>query len=199
MFCFECEQDTHHRKVMLFDQYPLAYIKAIKNKADASINEILHAALGKAIRDFCLHNDCPVIRKHGEKTRCRAGMTFGFPRDPDADINDACHNGWCVRRLKFRVHLRFVVSHFDDRRFRIAPGCCWRWTWAWDSKAAGTAWRTSRRGVGGCGKRPWYVSTAGRPPPLDVAERHAAPDAPPPRPPASSRCRTSSCRGSRSP
>ena len=84
------------KNYFIFDQYPLAYIKKIKNNAKATSNEILHTALSQGIHDFCHYSDCPIVKKDGENIRCRACTTFGFPSKPHVDINEACHNGWCV-------------------------------------------------------------------------------------------------------
>ncbi len=66
----------------------------MKDQANATVNEILHTALGQAIRSFCEHSDCQVIRKYGEKTRCRAALAVGFPSDPSEDLNEVIGNGW---------------------------------------------------------------------------------------------------------
>jgi hypothetical protein len=87
--------DSKNRKIICFDPYPIDYIKAIKNKAGASLSGVLNAAMGQAVYDFCHHSDCPEIQRHGERLLCRAYMIVGFPSEHE-DINVALHNGWCV-------------------------------------------------------------------------------------------------------
>ena len=86
-------KDTRRRKLIIFDQVPLNFVRDIKAKADISFNDVLVVALSQAIHDFCHYNDCPVIKKHGAKTCCRATMTYGFPSNHD-DLDDLLHNRW---------------------------------------------------------------------------------------------------------
>ena len=65
--------------MVVFEDIPLEFVKVIKDKANASLNDILMTALSQAIHDFCTHHSCPVIRQIGEKTLCRALMIVGFP------------------------------------------------------------------------------------------------------------------------
>jgi len=88
-------KDSHQRKTIIFDAIPLDFVKAIKNKANVSLNDVLLTALSQSIHDFCHHHDCPVIKILGDNARCRAAMTYGFPSEHD-DVDKAVHNGWCV-------------------------------------------------------------------------------------------------------
>ena len=69
-------------------------MKEIKNNACVTINDILTTALSQAIHHFCKHSDCQVLKNYGRKVRCRSLITFGFPSDQNADINDVVHNTW---------------------------------------------------------------------------------------------------------
>jgi hypothetical protein len=88
-------KDTRQRKMIIFDQVPLDFVRAIKTKADMSLNDVLVVALSQAIHDFCRYNDCQIFKKHGTKVNCRAIMTYGFPSNHD-DHDGILHNRWYV-------------------------------------------------------------------------------------------------------
>ena len=93
------------RKLIVFDEIPLDFVKKIKNKAKISLNDVLIVTLSQAIHDFCHYKECAVIKK-GRRVICKATMTFGIPRD-HPDLNEVLHNGW------YPLSLSLGVGHED--------------------------------------------------------------------------------------
>jgi hypothetical protein len=89
-----CQQvDNHNRKIIIFDPIPINFIKALKNAASVSLNDILLTALSQAIHDYCRQKECAVLQKRGEKIQCRAAVVFGFP-EQNMDKKTCIHNSW---------------------------------------------------------------------------------------------------------
>ena len=76
----------------MFDNIPLVYVKEIKNNVYVTINNILTTVFSQAIDHICKHSVYQISKKHGSKVRCRSLITFGFPSNQNADINDVVHN-----------------------------------------------------------------------------------------------------------
>jgi len=113
---------THNRKIVIFDNIPLAYVKEIKNSASVTVNDILTTALSQAIHHLCKDSDCQVLKKYGRKVRCRSLMTFGFPSDQNADINDAVENTWVVLSLNLGVgisNLRERLQYIKEQTVEL--------------------------------------------------------------------------------
>lgn len=79
--------DTRKQKIFIFDPIPLEFVRAIKNAAKCSLNDVLMSCLSQAIYDYCKQRKCPILEKYGENTLCRCSIAFGFP-------SDELHNGW---------------------------------------------------------------------------------------------------------
>ena len=54
------------------------------------------AALSQAMNDYCTRRDCPMLKKHGDKIRCKAMIVVGFP-------SGELHNGFCPVPLDLGV------------------------------------------------------------------------------------------------
>lgn len=93
----------------MFDNIPLAYEKEIKNNVCVTINNILTTMLSQAIDHFCKHSVYQISKTHGSKVKCRSLITFGFPSDQNADINDAVHNTWYEPRSLILMIIIIIV------------------------------------------------------------------------------------------
>uniref|UniRef100_A0A7S3Q980 O-acyltransferase WSD1 C-terminal domain-containing protein n=1 Tax=Chaetoceros debilis TaxID=122233 RepID=A0A7S3Q980_9STRA len=91
--------DSGNRKAFIFDPIPLPFLKEIKNAAECSLNDVLVAALSQAMNDYCTRRDCPMLKKHGDKIRCKAMLLVGFP-------SGELHNGWCPVPLDLGVGMK---------------------------------------------------------------------------------------------
>ena len=90
------------RKLVKFETMPLSFIKELKSKAEVSINDIMFAALGGAIRRMNVAQECEITEKKGKKDtsiQCRALMPVAFPR-PEEDNDDktkVMRNKWVFK------------------------------------------------------------------------------------------------------
>ena len=85
---------SHNRKIVLFPTFPLEFIKAIKNVANVSINDVLFTCLSQAIRDYLEELECPVLREQGANLLCRALIAAVLPRSIDTSTAETLQNKW---------------------------------------------------------------------------------------------------------
>jgi diacylglycerol O-acyltransferase / wax synthase len=105
-----------HRRAVVFPTVPLDFIKALKNAASVTINDVLMAAISQAISDYCAHHRCPVLateRPGKRKILCRALLPVAFPRPAEhmKDTDAALSNKWCF----FSTDLGLGVPDMLDR------------------------------------------------------------------------------------
>jgi hypothetical protein len=77
-----------------------------------SLNDILFAALGGAIRRYNVEHDCQVTEKRKKKVLCRALMPVAFPR-PQLDVNDkttVLRNKWVFVSADFGAGIDDAVD-----------------------------------------------------------------------------------------
>ena len=85
--------DNRHRKLAVFDTVPLDFIKAIKNAAEVSLNDVLLTTWSRAVHEYCAIQECPVLKEKGEKLLYRILMPFGFPHKNNDPVS-ALRNTW---------------------------------------------------------------------------------------------------------
>ncbi|CAB9515815.1 Putative diacyglycerol O-acyltransferase [Seminavis robusta] len=85
---------NHDREIVLFPTLPLDFVKAIKNAAKVSINDVLFTCLSQAIRDYLDEQDCPVIKEQGANLLCRALIAAVLPRTVSNAAVDTLKNKW---------------------------------------------------------------------------------------------------------
>ena len=90
--------DNRHRKLVVFDTVPLDFIKAIKNAAEVSLNDVLLTTWSRAVHEYCTIQKCPVLKEKGEKLLYRILMPFGFPHKNNDPVS-ALRNTWSVVQL----------------------------------------------------------------------------------------------------
>jgi WS/DGAT C-terminal domain len=85
---------SREREVVIFPTLPLDFVKAMKNAANVSINDVLFTCLSQAIRDYLDEQDCPVVRKRGADLLCRALIAAVLPRSVQNAATDTLKNKW---------------------------------------------------------------------------------------------------------
>jgi hypothetical protein len=74
---------------------PLDFIKALKNAANVTVNDVLFACLSQTIHDYLVEQECPVLKARGNKLQCRAFMIVGIPPlDEMKDKSLTLRNKW---------------------------------------------------------------------------------------------------------
>jgi len=73
---------TERRKVVYFPSVRLDIIKAIKNKAGTTLNDVMLAATSGAIKRYCQHFNDPLLST-AKMLQNRALMPFSFPRSAE--------------------------------------------------------------------------------------------------------------------
>lgn len=74
---------------------PLDFIKALKNAANVTVNDVLFACLSQTIHDYLVEQQCPVLKARGNKLQCRAFMIVGIPHlDEIKDKSLTLRNKW---------------------------------------------------------------------------------------------------------
>ena len=88
------------RKVLLFPNVPLDFVKQLKNAAPMpiTINDILMFAISQAIHEYCVAENDPVLKAKARALQCRALLPASLPRSK-AEVQDktlAMRNKWCM-------------------------------------------------------------------------------------------------------
>ena len=78
----------------MFPNLPLDFIKAIKNAAKVSINDVLFTCLSQAIRDYLEEQQCPVVKERGANLLCRALIAAVLPRRVRNPTSETLQNKW---------------------------------------------------------------------------------------------------------
>lgn len=91
---FQPKVHTHNREIVLFPTFPLDFIKAIKNAANVSINDVLFTCLSQAIRDYLEELECPVLKEQGANLLCRALIAAVLPRNTNTSTAETLQNKW---------------------------------------------------------------------------------------------------------
>lgn len=79
---------------MVFPTLPLDFVKAIKNAAKVSINDVLFTCLSQAIRDYLEEQECPVVKERGANLLCRALIAAVLPRPVRNAATETLQNKW---------------------------------------------------------------------------------------------------------
>lgn len=88
--------NLQNQSIVYLPNISLDYVKEIKNKANATINDIMLGALTGAIRRYCEKLNDPLM-KSNEELQMRALLPVSFPR-PESELNDTnrcLRNMWC--------------------------------------------------------------------------------------------------------
>lgn len=85
---------SHNREIVLFPTFPLEFIKAIKNAASVSINDVLFTCLSQAIRDYLEELECPILKEQGANLLCRALIAAVLPRPTGTSTAETLQNKW---------------------------------------------------------------------------------------------------------
>jgi hypothetical protein len=114
---------TRKRKPILFEPIPLDFAKKLKSAANVTLNDILFTCLSQAIHEYCKEQNCPVLRKKGDRIQCRALLPVGFPR-PDHETTDktrTLRNKWAFISCEMGVgvdnqmdRLNYVHNHLKE-------------------------------------------------------------------------------------
>jgi len=96
---------TGARKTLFFPTAKLDFLKALKNKANVTINDVLLAATTGAFRRYCEYRKDPLVGK-GEKTVNRALIPVAFPRSEKMLANPAAalQNKWAFVSTELPIH-----------------------------------------------------------------------------------------------
>jgi hypothetical protein len=111
------------RQICVLPNVSLDFCKALKNKAQASVNDVLLAALSQAIYDYCRtkenDNTATVEASNNRdkmdpvtpKTQCRVLMPVGLPSiDP---VHNPLTNRWCMVSCDLSVGQSDVKTRLD--------------------------------------------------------------------------------------
>ena len=87
---------TPSRKFVYFPTARLDFVKALKNKAAVTVNDVMMAATAGAIRRYCLARKDPLLSQPGKRTLNRALIPVAFPRayKETTDPSKAMRNKW---------------------------------------------------------------------------------------------------------
>lgn len=100
--------------MVVFDAMPMEFVKALKNKAGVTVNDIAFACVSQAIHDYLIEQKCPVFQQRQDKTQCRALLPIAFMRkeftDVDPDHKSAVlSNKWYVQNEQMEaLHCSFT-------------------------------------------------------------------------------------------
>ena len=72
---------SKNSELITFPEIPIDFIKSVKNAAGVSLNDVILTVLSQSIHDFCVHHECEVIERHGDRTRFRALVLAALPRE----------------------------------------------------------------------------------------------------------------------
>jgi NRPS condensation-like uncharacterized protein len=70
---------TSSRRTIIFPTLQLDFVKALKNKANVTVNDVLLSIVSGAIRRYCLSRHDPLFSS-SHKLQCRALLPVAFPR-----------------------------------------------------------------------------------------------------------------------
>lgn len=84
---------THQRELVLLPTMPLQFVKAIKNAAGVTINDVLFTCLSQAIHDYLQNQNCPILKQQQQHLLCRAMIAAVLPRTPQS-VADTLVNKW---------------------------------------------------------------------------------------------------------
>mmetsp|Transcript_6708 Transcript_6708/g.10028 ORF Transcript_6708/g.10028 Transcript_6708/m.10028 type:complete len:526 (-) Transcript_6708:272-1849(-) len=122
-------ENSGDRMVVVFDSFPQSFVKAIKDKAGVSLNDVLVSALSQAIHEYCTHHKCPILEEHGEMLQSRALMVYGFPNRNDSK-DTVIRNGWVPLSLNLGVgitstaaRLKHVFKQTSELKNSPIPHC----------------------------------------------------------------------------
>jgi len=85
---------SHHREIVLFPTLSLEFVKAIKNAANVSINDVLFTCLSQAIRNYLEEMECPILKQQGAQLLCRALIAAVLPRPSPTCPSQTLLNKW---------------------------------------------------------------------------------------------------------
>eukprot|EP00586_Coscinodiscus_wailesii_P005069 CAMPEP_0172488820 /NCGR_PEP_ID=MMETSP1066-20121228/18541_1 /TAXON_ID=671091 /ORGANISM="Coscinodiscus wailesii, Strain CCMP2513" /LENGTH=510 /DNA_ID=CAMNT_0013256289 /DNA_START=204 /DNA_END=1736 /DNA_ORIENTATION=+ len=100
------------RKAVIFNTVSLDFIKSLKNAAGVSINDVFLACFSQAVRDYNLHENCPVMKSKGKNVQFRALMPLAFPR-PREEARDrslTLRNKWVFVSSKMGLGIENIVD-----------------------------------------------------------------------------------------
>ena len=83
---FSIQVHTRKRSFVMLRPMPLDFVKALKNAANVTVNDVLFACLSQTIHDYLVEQECPVLKARGNMLQCRAFMIVGIP--PLHEIED---------------------------------------------------------------------------------------------------------------
>lgn len=104
-----------NRKALIFNTVSLDFIKALKNAANVTINDIFLTCLSQAIRDYNIQENCDVTETKGDKLQFRALMPVAFPR-PSSETSDpstALRNKWVFVSMKMGVGIKTIMDRLN--------------------------------------------------------------------------------------
>jgi hypothetical protein len=108
-----------NRRAVIFPSVPLDFVKAIKNAASVTINDVLMTAVSYAITEYCDRQNCPAVKEQREGNRtiqCRALLPVAFPRSKEqmTDADTALSNRWCFFSTDLGLHKLDILDrlHF---------------------------------------------------------------------------------------
>lgn len=84
------------RDFVMLEPMPLDFIKALKDAAGVTINDVLFSCLSQSIHDYLKEQKCPVFGSRGEELQCRALIPVGIPPSDDVvqDKTRILRNKW---------------------------------------------------------------------------------------------------------
>lgn len=95
------------RQTVLVPDIPLSLMKAIKNAADCTINDLMTSVVTGSFRRYLEYRNEPKLK---QKMQMRALIPFAFPRKADANDEHALRNLWCF----LSVHLPINYNASDE-------------------------------------------------------------------------------------
>lgn len=99
--------DNRHRKLLVFDKIPLDFIKALKNAAGITLNDVLLTTWSRTVHEYCTMQECPVLKKKGENLLYRTLLPFGLPNKSE-DPELALRNTWVSVSLQLPVGMKNI-------------------------------------------------------------------------------------------
>lgn len=95
---------TPRRHAVQFPVLNLGSIKAIKDAANVTVNDVMVTAMAGCIRRYCIAQSDPAIQQPGVRTRSLIPVAFGRSKEETDDVRTALRNRWCLVSADMHVN-----------------------------------------------------------------------------------------------
>ncbi len=119
---------TAQRKTIYFPVLSLDFVKAIKNKAHVTVNDVLMAVTCGAIKRYCVLKNDPLVTSSAKKLISRALLPVAFPRSNKSISNpsNSLRNLWSFVSAPFPINAatpkeRVLTCATSTKKLKSSP------------------------------------------------------------------------------